>query len=61
MVQVLLRAAVGCVDVSCVWRPSQVVNTMSALWLEDKSQVTEEQYKDFYKFIANAFDEPLYK
>jgi TNF receptor-associated protein 1 len=36
------------------------VNTVSALWTEDKSKVTTEQYKDFYKFIANAYDEPKY-
>ncbi len=36
------------------------VNTVEALWLKNKSDVTEEQYKEFYKFAAHAFDEPRY-
>lgn len=35
-------------------------NTIQAIWARNKSEVTEEEYKEFYKFIANAFDEPLY-
>jgi TNF receptor-associated protein 1 len=26
-----------------------------------KSEITEEEYTEFYKFIANAVDEPLYR
>lgn len=37
------------------------VNTVQAIWTLNKSEVTEEEYKEFYKFIANAFDEPLYR
>eukprot|EP01041_Mallomonas_annulata_P002154 gene2154-4192_t len=36
------------------------VNTVSAIWLQDKRTVTETQYKDFYKFISNAFDDPMF-
>eukprot|EP00696_Hemimastix_kukwesjijk_P011371 gnl/Hemi2/24282_TR8162_c0_g1_i1.p1 gnl/Hemi2/24282_TR8162_c0_g1~~gnl/Hemi2/24282_TR8162_c0_g1_i1.p1 ORF type:complete len:720 (+),score=290.11 gnl/Hemi2/24282_TR8162_c0_g1_i1:65-2224(+) len=36
------------------------VNTVAALWTQEKSQVSAEQHKEFYKFIANAYDEPLY-
>lgn len=35
------------------------VNTTQAVWLKSKSDVTEEEYKEFYKFQAKAFDEPL--
>lgn len=35
-------------------------NTISAIWTQDKKEVTETQYKDFYKFIANAYDAPKY-
>lgn len=35
------------------------VNTTQAVWLKNKSDVTEEEYKEFYKFQAKAFDEPL--
>ena len=34
------------------------VNKVEALWLKSKSEVTEEQYNEFYKFIAHAWDEP---
>lgn len=37
------------------------VNTIQAIWTRNKSEVSEEEYKEFYKFIANAFDEPLYQ
>jgi molecular chaperone HtpG len=37
------------------------VNTVQAIWTRNKSEVTEDEYKEFYKFIANAFDEPLYR
>ncbi|MGE9291265.1 MAG: molecular chaperone HtpG, partial [Puniceicoccales bacterium] len=36
------------------------INTVGALWLKSASEVTEEEYKDFYKFQANAFDEPRF-
>jgi TNF receptor-associated protein 1 len=36
------------------------VNTVSALWAQDKKNITEEQYQEFYRFIANAYDSPKY-
>jgi TNF receptor-associated protein 1 len=38
----------------------EVVNTISAIWVQDKSTVTEEQYTEFYKFISNGFDKPSF-
>ncbi len=35
------------------------VNTASALWMRPKSEVSEEQYKEFYHHIGQVFDEPL--
>lgn len=35
------------------------VNTTQAIWLKPKNEVTEEEYKDFYKFVAKSADEPL--
>ncbi|OIO59778.1 MAG: molecular chaperone HtpG [Verrucomicrobia bacterium CG1_02_43_26] len=35
------------------------VNTIQALWLRGKNEIKEEEYKEFYKFQAHAFDEPL--
>jgi len=35
------------------------VNTINAIWAEDPKTVSDETYSEFYKYIANAFDEPL--
>lgn len=37
------------------------VNTVQAIWTRNKNEITEEEYTEFYKFIANAFDEPLFR
>lgn len=37
----------------------QKVNTVDALWTKNKNEITDEEYNEFYKFIANAHDEPL--
>ncbi|MBO7556380.1 MAG: molecular chaperone HtpG [Alphaproteobacteria bacterium] len=34
------------------------VNQGLALWSRNKSEITEEQYKDFYQHISHNFDEP---
>jgi TNF receptor-associated protein 1 len=34
------------------------VNTIQALWLRNKNEIKEEEYTEFYKFQAHAFDEP---
>ena len=36
------------------------VNTVEALWLRSKKEVSEEQYKEFYQFTAHAMDNPRY-
>ncbi len=35
------------------------INTVSAIWREPKSSVKQDQYNEFYKFIAKQGDEPL--
>ena len=37
---------------------SRQINSASALWQRSKSELTPEDYKQAYKSIANAFDEP---
>jgi len=37
----------------------ETVNQASALWARPKSEITEEQYKEFYKHVAHDFDDPL--
>ena len=34
------------------------VNQAAALWTRSKSDITPEQYRDFYHHVAHAFDEP---
>ncbi|MDP2241523.1 MAG: molecular chaperone HtpG [Burkholderiales bacterium] len=37
----------------------ETVNQASALWARPKSEVTEEQYHEFYKHVAHDFEAPL--
>ncbi|MDA3971372.1 MAG: molecular chaperone HtpG [Desulfobulbaceae bacterium] len=37
----------------------EAVNTVDALWAKSKSDIKDEDYTEFYKFISNAMDEPL--
>ena len=37
------------------------INTVQALWLRNKSEIKDEEYTEFYKFQANAFDDPRYR
>jgi molecular chaperone HtpG len=37
----------------------EVVNTATALWTRSRSDVTEEEYKEFYKHISHDYTEPL--
>lgn len=36
----------------------EVVNKGSALWTRQKSEITADQYKDFYQHISHNFDDP---
>ena len=36
----------------------ETLNTASALWTRPKSEITPEQYKDFYQSVSHAFDNP---
>lgn len=37
------------------------VNTVQALWARNKSEISDDEYLEFYKFIANAADDPPYR
>jgi molecular chaperone HtpG len=34
------------------------INTASALWTRPRSEITEDQYKEFYHHVGHGFDEP---
>lgn len=37
----------------------EVVNTATALWTRSRSEVTDEEYKEFYKHVSHDYTEPL--
>ncbi len=37
----------------------ETINKASALWSRPKSDIKDEEYKEFYKHVAHDFDEPL--
>lgn len=36
------------------------LNNVQPIWMRSKSEITDEEYQEFYKFQSNAFDEPMY-
>lgn len=38
---------------------TETLNSMQALWARPKDEVSEDEYKEFYKHIAHAWDDPL--
>lgn len=38
---------------------TETLNSMQALWARPKEEVSEEEYKEFYKHIGHAWDDPL--
>jgi len=37
----------------------ETINQATALWARPKSEITDEQYKEFYKHISHDFEDPL--
>jgi HSP90 family molecular chaperone len=37
----------------------ETVNTVQALWARNRNEIEEEEYNEFYKFVANSSDEPM--
>lgn len=37
------------------------VNKIEAIWRKKKSEISDEEYTEFYKFSAKAYDEPRYR
>jgi molecular chaperone HtpG len=36
------------------------VNTVAPLWTKPRSEITDEELNEFYRFVGNAFDDPKY-
>ncbi|KAI7854223.1 Hsp90 protein-domain-containing protein, partial [Circinella umbellata] len=43
-----------------IYLNDQEVNTVEPLWTKEKNSVTADQHREFYRFIANAWDDPQY-
>lgn len=37
----------------------EIINTATALWTRSKSEISNEEYIEFYKYVSHNFDEPL--
>lgn len=37
----------------------QILNSQKALWTRPRGEVTEEEYKEFYRHVSHAWDDPL--
>ncbi|WP_440053518.1 molecular chaperone HtpG [Pseudoalteromonas sp. T1lg65] len=37
----------------------EAINKATALWTRDKSEITDEEYKEFYKHVGHDWEEPL--
>ncbi|MEC9347525.1 MAG: molecular chaperone HtpG [Pseudomonadota bacterium] len=46
------------VDAAEAEKEPETVNRASALWTRSRSDITEQQYAEFYKHVAGAWDEP---
>eukprot|EP00949_MAST-11_sp_MAST-11-sp1_P004387 g4387.t1 len=38
-----------------------VINTVQAIWAQSKSEITDDAYTEFYRYVASAYDEPMYR
>ncbi|TKB12129.1 molecular chaperone HtpG [Desulforhopalus sp. IMCC35007] len=39
----------------------ETLNSVQALWTKNRSDIKDEEYVEFYKFVANAATDPMYK
>ncbi|RKP04679.1 ribosomal protein S5 domain 2-type protein, partial [Thamnocephalis sphaerospora] len=44
-----------------IYLNGEKINTVDALWTMDKNSITDEQHKEFYRFIASAWDMPRFR
>ncbi len=40
-------------------KENELLNSQKAIWLKERSDVTTEEYKEFYKHVTHQFDDPL--
>ncbi len=37
------------------------VNTIQAIWCRNKNEIQDEEYNEFYKFLTNAYTDPMFR
>jgi len=50
---------VSVVDLSADDKEPKVINSATALWTRPRSDISEEEYKEFYKYLSHDFADPL--
>jgi molecular chaperone HtpG len=50
---------VALVDHASDDQESKVVNSATALWTRSRSEITDDEYKEFYKYLTHDFADPL--
>jgi molecular chaperone HtpG len=58
-IPVVMQKPVAVDDDSAKAEEDEVINTATALWTRSRSDVSDEEYKEFYKHISHDFAEPL--
>jgi molecular chaperone HtpG len=53
---VTVPAAEAVAEVPAIWEP---VNKATALWTREKSEISDDEYKEFYKHVSHDFGDPL--
>ena len=39
----------------------QQANTIRAIWTQNKNEITDQEYNEFYRFLTNSFSDPVYR
>jgi molecular chaperone HtpG len=53
---VTVPAGEAVAEVPAIWEP---VNKATALWTREKSEISDDEYKEFYKHVSHDFGDPL--
>ncbi len=58
-IPVVMQKPVAVDDDAAKAAEDEVINTATALWTRSRSDVTDEEYKEFYKHVSHDYAEPL--
>jgi molecular chaperone HtpG len=58
-IPVVMQKPVAVDDDSAKAEEDEVINTATALWTRSRSDISDDEYKEFYKHISHDFAEPL--